>query len=61
MYILGKKAQKLKNVLFLHFMTTFHALALKVKPSEVKLSFSPFRTLEMSIIFAWMFGLFILK
>ena len=26
-----KKAQKLKNVLFLHFMTTFHAFALKVE------------------------------
>ena len=31
MYILRKMDQKLKNVLFLHFMTTFHTLALKIE------------------------------
>ena len=31
MFILRKKAQKLKNITFLHFMTTFYHIALKVQ------------------------------
>ena len=32
-YILRKRAQKLRNILFLHFMTTFHNFALKIETS----------------------------
>ena len=41
MYILRKRPQKLKNITFLHFMTTFRSVALKVEIGRAATVFKP--------------------
>ena len=36
MFIFSKRAEKLNNITFLHFMTTFHNFTLKIDTSHVK-------------------------
>ena len=41
MHILRKRVWKLENILFLHFMTTFHNFAFKLETTWAKMVFKP--------------------
>ena len=56
MYILRKRTQKLKNITFLNFITTFQLFDLKVEPVELKTYLSQFWELEMSMMYVSMYG-----
>ena len=49
--ILGKKAQKFKNIIFLHFTTTFHNFALNIETGWPLGCLNPFWKLEMSMMY----------